>query len=171
MFKRYTTLESVTLNHPRLTAVLCCGGNLMAASWHTPLSRVPFRYGIAIRPQNDTHALLTRIGHCSLNFLDIDEYEKIDYTGSVHAHEEKKSDHCGFNVMMHDANANPIFEHALSVFGCRLHDKIETGDHTLFICDVEEIFLSDNTALEPTLFMGHGRYATLNEERRVSLRV
>lgn len=44
---------------------------------------------------------------------------------------------------------------------------IEMGDHTLFVCDVEEIFVNENTALMPTLFMGHGRYATLGGERLI----
>lgn len=167
MFQRYTRLEEARLGHPRLCALLCCGGNLMAVSWHTPLSREPFRYGIAIRAQNDTHELLSSIGHCSLNFLDISEYETIDYTGSVHARDENKTDACGLEALQQDANANPVFAGALSAFGCRLHGMIEMGDHTLFVCDVEEIFVNENTALMPTLFMGHGRYATLGGERLI----
>ncbi|MBN2894274.1 MAG: flavin reductase [Campylobacterales bacterium] len=167
MFQRYTRLSDASLNHPRLCALVCCGGNLMAASWHTPLSREPFRYGIAVRAQNDTHHLLSTIGHCSLNFLDISEYETIDYTGSVHARDECKSEACGLVAPTCDANANPVFASALSAFGCRVRDILEMGDHTLFVCDVAEIFVNENTALMPTLFMGHGRYATLGEERLI----
>ena len=54
MFNTYTSLENSNHSQPRVTAILACKENLMAASWHMPISKSPFRYAVAVREENYT---------------------------------------------------------------------------------------------------------------------
>jgi len=163
MFTTHTTLKEANLTHPRLTAILCCEDNLMALSWQMPISREPFRYAVAVREENETHGMLLKQGAFTLNFLPLEYCKAVDLTGRYHASERDKLMDSGLHLYERDVHGNMIFQEADTVFSCRVCDTYEKGDHTLFIADVEMILQNTTPKTAPMLFMGRGRYGSLDE--------
>lgn len=164
MFNTYTSLENANHSQPRVTALLACGENLMAASWHMPISKSPFRYAVAIREENYTHALLEQRESFTLNFLPFEHYETVDLMGRLHGNQENKLEQSGLNVAEKDANGNLLLSASDFVYECVVCDRYKNGDHTIFIADVKKIHVNEKQSGEAMLFSGRGRYATTSHE-------
>lgn len=161
MFHAYKTLEDSNHSQPRVAALLACKGNLMAASWHMPISKSPFRYGVAVRKENHTHALLCEHGSFALNFLPYEYYETVDLMGRLHGDEHDKFALSRLEKEGLDENSNHLLSASDFIYGCKVCDMYVNGDHTIFIADVVKIYVNENQKKEPMLFLGRGRYATV----------
>lgn len=163
MFKTYNELQGSGHAQFRTAALLCCGSNLMAASWHMPVSRSPFRYAVAVREENDTHAMLMERKSFTLNFLPFSFAETIDMTGRYHAHEADKLQKSGLEIHGEDATGNLLLKASDYIYTCRVVDIYRNGDHTIFISEVDTIHVNASQSGQPALFCGRGRYATVTE--------
>lgn len=148
-------------HQPRVAAVIGCKENLMALSWHMPISKTPFRYAIGIREENLTHAILSEHRSCTLNFLPFSYYEAIDIFGKTHGHD--KLSKTNLNATHRDQHNNMILDESNMVFVCNVIDTYQNGDHTIFILDINESYINHDAPSQPALFFGQGRYATLSE--------
>lgn len=169
MFTRYQPLPQKLPSQPRVAAILSCQHNLMALSWHMPISREPFRYAIAMREENLTHTLLKEHGSFTLNFLSFDHYDAIDQCGRVHGNDVDKLSTSGLSSKTSDLHGNHIIDQADYVYECTIIDTYKNGDHTIFISDVTALHLNDSINEHPILFLGRGRYATLSKVSQVTL--
>ncbi|MDD2400546.1 MAG: flavin reductase family protein [Sulfurovum sp.] len=160
MFNVYETLERSDHSQPRVAALLACKGNLMAASWHMPISKSPFRYAVAVREENYTHALLSEYGSFTLNFLPYEYYETVDLMGRLHGDECDKLRASGLKSQQVDTNGNPLLDASDFIYACNVCDTYTNGDHTIFIADVVRIYVNAHQSKAPMLFFGRGRYAT-----------
>lgn len=147
---------------PRLCAMVCCQNNLMPLSWHMPISREPFRYAIAVRDENITHAMLHQHRSFTLNFLPFSYHEQLDACGRVHGDRVEKLQYSGLSSTQSDLCGNIILDESDYVYECHIIDTYENVDHTIFIADVKEIYLNDTPHGEPTLFLGRGKYTTIS---------
>ncbi|GIT97495.1 hypothetical protein TSL1_03160 [Sulfurovum sp. TSL1] len=163
MFKTYDTLEEATHTQPRVTALLACQHNLMPASWHMPVSKSPFRYAVAVREENYTHALLEKHRSFTLNFLPFDHYETVSMMGKIHGDIEDKLSKSGLVVEGIDSNENVLLSASDFIYECRVCDTYKNGDHTIFIADVSNIHVNEKQSHKPMLFSGRGKYATVEE--------
>ena len=160
MLVRHEPLPSSLPPQPRVAAILSCGENLMALSWHMPISRQPFRYAVAVREENFTHALLRQQGTFALNFLSFVYYREIDQCGRLHGNETDKLTTTGLVSRNCDPEGNRILDASDYVYECRIIDTYKNGDHTMFIADVTALHLNDSFNRHSTLFLGRGQYAT-----------
>lgn len=160
MFTRHQPLPPILPSQPRVAAVLSCQNNLMALSWHMPISREPFRYAIAMRKENFTHSLLVKFGCFTLNFLSFTYAEAVDQCGRLHGNETDKLAVVGLNASLTDADGNQIIDEADYAYECTIIDTYENGDHTIFISDVTALHLKEKIDGKATLFLGRGRYTT-----------
>jgi flavin reductase (DIM6/NTAB) family NADH-FMN oxidoreductase RutF len=154
-----------THHQPRVAAIVGCGDNLMALSWHTPISKSPFRYAIGIRDENCTHPLLLEHRSCTLNFLPFSHYESIDLFGKEHGGD--KLSKTPLHATHRDCHNNLMLDESDMVFVCELIDTYENGDRTLFILDITQTYINDAIP-SPTLFFGQGWYAPLGDSVRAS---
>lgn len=161
MFTTHDELQGSGHAQFRTAALLCCGANLMAASWHMPISRSPFRYAVAVREENDTHAMLLERKSFTLNFLPFAYAETIDMTGRHHAHETDKLQKSGLEIFGEDPFGNRMLQASDFIYSCRVIDTYCNGDHTVFISEVDTIHVHESQSGEPALFAGRGRYATV----------
>jgi len=132
----------------------------MALSWHMPISSRPFRYAIAMRKENLTHDLLQEYGSFVLNFLPFSCYEQIDQCGRVHGDKTDKFEYTGLSAQKNDSHGNAILDAADYAYECRVIDTYINGDHTVFIADVNALYVNEDFDGHPTLFLGRGLYAT-----------
>ncbi len=163
MFKTYTILENSDHSQPRVTALLACQHNLMAASWHMPISRSPFRYAIAVREENYTHTLLKAHGSFTLNFLPFEYYDTVDLMGRVHGEREDKFRLSHLKKEGVDSKGNFLLSASDFIYECKVCDTYNNGDHTIFIADVEKIHVKEKQSGQPILFSGRGHYATVTK--------
>ncbi|HSR74598.1 MAG TPA: flavin reductase family protein [Sulfurovum sp.] len=163
MFKTYDTLEQATHAQPRVTALLACQNNLMPASWHMPVSKSPFRYAVAVREENYTHALLQTHGSFTLNFLPFEYYDTVALMGRVHGGDENKFSLSGLEKEGVDSNDNLLLSASDFIYECVVCDTYTNGDHTIFIADVTKIHVNEKQTGKPMLFSGRGKYATVGE--------
>lgn len=169
MLQRYENIPSALPPQPRVAAVLSCQNNIMALSWHMPISREPFRYAIAVREENYTHALLVEHGSFTLNFLPFPYYTQIDQCGRLHGNDTEKLKYTGLTSKNKDLHGNRILDGSDYVYECTIVDTYQNGDHTLFIADVTALHLNNCLNGFPTLFLGHGLYATTSAHSQVTL--
>ncbi len=167
MFKTYDTLEGSHHSQPRVAALLACKDNLMAASWHMPISRSPFRYAVAVREENYTHALLEEHGSFTLNFLPFEYYDVVDEMGRLHGNEHHKFELSGLKSEDLDAENNLLLNASDFIYACKVCDTYKNGDHTIFIADVAKIHVNENQSGKAMLFSGRGNYTTTAEAVRV----
>ncbi len=153
-------------HQPRIAAVVGCHENLMALSWHMPISKTPFRYAIGIREENLTHAMLLKHRSCTLNFLPFTYYEEIDTFGKTHG--DDKLSKSNLHATHRDKNNNMILDESNMVFVCDVVDTYQNGDHTIFIIDINETLINHDEPHQPVLFFGQGRYATVSQKVRAS---
>lgn len=158
--KRFDTLPDSLPPQPRVTALLSCKTNLMALSWHMPISREPFRYAIAMRQSNYTYSLLQEYGSFALNFLSFRHYRTIDLCGRIHGDKSDKLTLSGLQTSTEDSFGNIIVDEADYAYECKIIDTYQNGDHIIFITDVTALYLGDTLHSHPTLFLGRGQYAT-----------
>lgn len=167
MLQRYETIPSTLPSQPRVAAILSCQNNIMALSWHMPISREPFRYAIAVREENHTHSLLVEYGSFTLNFLPFSFYDEIDKAGRTHGDEIDKFSVSTLTCDVVDPNGNRIIDQADYVYECSIIDTYQNGDHTIFAADVRAIHINENMNAHLALFLGHGEYATASAHSRV----
>jgi flavin reductase (DIM6/NTAB) family NADH-FMN oxidoreductase RutF len=170
MFNTYDTLEEATHAQPRVTALLACQNNLMPASWHMPVSKSPFRYGVAVREENYTHALLEEHGSFTLNFLPFDHYETVNIMGKIHGDSEDKLAKSGLEAEGRDSNENVLLSASDFIYECMVCDTYKNGDHTIFIADVTKIHVNEKQSPKPMLISGRGKYGTVGETITLSKR-
>lgn len=162
MFQIYDTLQEATPTQPRITAVLACQNNLMPASWHMPISKSPFRYAVAVREENYTHQLLETHKRFTLNFLPFELYETINTMGQIHGDKEDKLAKSGLESAK-DTQGNVLLRAADFIYVCQVCDTYKNGDHTIFIADVQAIHVNQEQSNHPMLFLGRGRYTTIQK--------
>lgn len=153
-------------HQPRIAAVVGCYNNLMALSWHMPISKSPFRYAIGIREENMTHSLLLEHRSCTLNFLPFSYYEEIDIFGKEHG--GNKLAKTNLHTTHRDSNNNVILDESDMVFVGDVIDTYQNGDHTVFILQINETYINHDAPAQPALFFGQGRYATLGDSVRAA---
>ena len=168
MLIRHEYIPSSLPPQPRVTPILSCQDNIMALSWHMPISREPFRYAIAMRQENFTHTLLTKHRSFTLNFLPFPYYTQIDQCGRLHGDKTEKLKFTGLSSKNKDPNGNQILDGSDYVYECRIIDTYENGDHTIFIADVIALHINDCFNGFPTLFLGRGQYATASAHSQVN---
>ena len=167
MFHTHTSLEKSNHSQPRVTAVLACKENLMAASWHMPISKSPFRYAVAVRDENYTHSLLKSHGAFSLNFLPFEHREIVDMTGRIHGNVKEKLSQSNLKVEGKDDTGNVLLSASDFIYECKVCDTYRNGDHTVFIADVRKIHVNDMQSNSPLLFLGKGTYTTIQPPIRI----
>ncbi|MBN2816654.1 MAG: flavin reductase family protein [Campylobacterales bacterium] len=161
MFTTTKILNSQCHSQPRLTALLACGNNFMPMSWHMPVSKAPFRYAVAIRPENESYDLVHALGHFSINFMDYSYFEAMEKAGSQHGGD--KFALTGLTPKKADAIKSTLIEEAYMIYECRVVEIVNFGDHDIFIADVLCIHNKESKDVLPTLFLGRGYYETISQ--------
>lgn len=169
MLIRYQPLPNSLPPQPRVAAILSSQKNIMALSWHMPISRDPFRYAVAVREENYTYSLVKTYGSFTLNFIPFTHYNQIDQSGRVHGDEVDKLASTELTATNCDPFGNYLIDQSDYIYECTVIDSYKNGDHTIFITDVTAIHINEYDNGYPTLFLGRGEYATTSAHSRVIL--
>lgn len=144
----------------RIAAMLSVEENIMPLSWHMPVSKSPFRYGVAIRKENYSHTLVSQHQEFALNFLNFTYFQSYHDGGSVHGKGIDKFTLCNLTPKEPLLISSKLIEESYMIYECRVKERLSFGDHDIFIADVLTVLHKKDEEYQPTLFLGKGVYET-----------
>lgn len=107
--------------------------NAMIASWVTQVSFSPKLVGVGVKKERYSHSLLEEGGVFSLCVLGTQFKDKLSLFKADKTFGE--NDISGFEHEILKTGA-PVLKDCIGFVECRVVQKVETGDHTLFIGEV-----------------------------------
>jgi flavin reductase (DIM6/NTAB) family NADH-FMN oxidoreductase RutF len=141
---------------------------IMAAAWHSPISRTPPLFGVSLAPKRHTYMLIEKAKEFAINFLSFDKADLVVSVGSVSGSEVDKYKKFGVETEKPIKTNAPILKDAYAAYECRLVDCMEYGDHIWLVGEVvathfdKALFKSDETidlsCVSPIIYMGADRY-------------
>lgn len=148
--------------------------NVMAAGWHTALSAQPPLYGVLIGRERATHALVAGSGVFGINFLPAARAREIQGTGVLSLHDLPQRDkftRLGLDTL---PDAPLALADAYLFYRCRVTQTVPTGDHDLFVGEVQEVrhdpTVYDAQRLftgEAAVYLGRSAYVKTTQGREV----
>lgn len=148
--------------------------NVMAAGWHTALSAQPPLYGVLIGRERATHALVAGSGVFGINFLPATSARPVQGTGVLSLHDLNPAEADKFARLGLDtlSDAPLALADAYLHYRCRVIQTVTTGDHDLFVGEVQEVrhdpaFYDDQRLFtgEAAVYLGRSSYVKTTQER------
>ncbi len=145
----------------------------MSLVWHTPLSFDPPIYSISVAPKRFSHDVILRALTFAVHFFPYERAELVERIGSVSGRDVDKFEEFPLPHLMSPLE-NPIIEGAYLVLDCEYLDHRLIGDHTLIWGEIKRVYYDpdfvemaedggmDLKVVRPTLYMGRGKYATVD---------
>lgn len=142
--KRLSWDEALTLLSPHMYALVCTldkaeRPNLMGLAWWTIVSWSPQMLAIAVGRRRYTWECLQHLPEFSLCFPSEELARGAWLCGCESGRDVDKVAKGGFVTRPSTKIRPPIIEGATVAFECRVANRVETGDHDLFIADVVAI--------------------------------
>ncbi|MEM0355529.1 MAG: flavin reductase family protein [Desulfurococcaceae archaeon] len=130
---------SYRLLYPLRTYLITSGDygseyNVMTADWVIPLSAKPFILGVSIAPRRYTHTLISKYGEFVVSVPSIKILDDVWIAGSLSGPAKLKVLKLTFSKAV--VVKAPIINEALANLECRVIDRRDYGDHTLFVGEV-----------------------------------
>jgi len=118
--------------------------NAMAIAWHSPISHDPPLLAVAVSPRNYSHELIDRSGEFVLNVPTVRIAREVHFCGSHSGRDVDKFSETGLAPAAAGKVRPPHVKECIGHLECSVRDEIETGDHSLFICDVVLVVVESN---------------------------
>ena len=106
--------------------------NIMAASWHSPVSFEPPLYSIFVGKTRFTYQLIKKSQVFAVNFMSIDNQKEVLYCGSYTGENINKFEKSGLTKKECEKIDCPYIGEALAYIECSVQEEVEVGDHILF---------------------------------------
>ncbi|NPB03165.1 MAG: flavin reductase family protein [Thermotogae bacterium] len=147
--------------------------------WHTPLSFSPPVYAISVAPKRFSHDVILKALTFAVHFFPYEKAELVEWIGSRSGRDIDKFAHLPHFMSPLE---NPIIEGAYLVLDCQYLDHRLVGDHTLIWGEIKHIYYDPQLVIEgedggfelgkvrPLLYVGKGKYASLDPSSLITLR-
>ncbi len=107
--------------------------NGFTTNWVSQVSFSPQQLIVAVRKGHHSHDLIEQSGVFSLNLLDTGQEDLARKFTEALEHEDGA---VGGSPYTTGQTGAPLFEEAFAHLECRVVDKMETGDHTVYLGEV-----------------------------------
>lgn len=144
--------------------------NVMTADWVMPLSAKPFILAVSVAPKRFTHGLISKYGEFVVSVPSVDMIDDVWLAGSLSGPDKVGKMRITFS--QGKAVKLPVINEALANLECRVIDRRDYGDHTLFVGEVvythsrPEAYVDNEPKLKAG-FLAHvafNRFVTFREE-------
>ena len=118
-----------------ITGVVGSSGeaNGFTTNWVSQVSFSPQQLIVAVSKDHHSHDLIEQSGVFTLNFLDTGQEDLARKFTEALEHEDGA---VGGSPYTTGQTGAPLFEEAFAHLECRVVDKMETGDHTVYLGEV-----------------------------------
>lgn len=128
--------------------------NAMTVSFFAESSHVPPLLRVAISPTCLTHELITRSGWFGLSLLAAGQDELALACGTTTGRQRDKFAEFRLQHLVSE-NGIPLLSDCLTTSECQVIDRIELGEHTLFVGRIRQSFRQSRFAYRDALLLSH----------------
>ena len=133
-------MKVVRVLHPCVVTLVTCAGrgveNVLAVAWAMPVSADPPMVAVSISPKRYSYGLIGESGEFVVNVVSSEMLEAVWKCGSFSGREVDKFALAGLEKEPSKAVKPPRVKGALASLECRVANRVEAGDHVLFIGEV-----------------------------------
>jgi flavin reductase (DIM6/NTAB) family NADH-FMN oxidoreductase RutF len=147
-------LASAILDNPVALVTSAHGGrrNVMTASLFAESSHLPVLLRVAIRPTTLTHELVAASGWFGLSILASHQGELARACGASSGRDGSKFERLRLKTFAGPRDV-PLLPGLLTTSACRVVERIELGEHTLFVGEIVESYRQSRLAHLPPLLV------------------
>ena len=133
--------------------------NLAAVSWWTYLSMQPPMLGFALSKEGYSGELIKKNGNLVLSIPGEALVDAAFKCGCVSGRDVQKAEEFGIEMTLEGESKFPV--NSKLAFACSLESTADAGDHTFYICKIDDVFFNSN---EKQLFSwdGYAKLGTLS---------
>lgn len=117
--------------------------NIISVAWIIPTSITPPLLAVSIGKTRYSHKLIEETGEFVVNIPTEELLDKVEYCGSVSGRDENKFEKAGLTPKPAKKVKPPLIEECVANIECKVVDRLPTGDHTLFIGEVQVASVED----------------------------
>lgn len=174
----FRAIGPTTFLSPVPAVMLSCRGtqpgfdrdNLITVAWAGVVNTVPPMISVSIRPHRHSYSQILQSGAFCVNLISRDLCRAADYCGVKSGRDVDKFKALGLHARGVEGFPAPALEEAPAFLCCRVAQRIPLGSHDLFLCHVEQVYVSETLFdADGSLHMGradlvayaHGEYFPL----------
>lgn len=138
------------LTGPRQVTLVTCRGHvkkemsnqieekdgIISVAWHMPVSKDPFLYAVAIGKTRFCHHLISQSEVFVVNFMSAEHKKAIVLCGTTSSKHIDKFKEAKLTKQESEKIDCPRVKESVGFLECRVTQKIDAGDHTIFIGQV-----------------------------------
>ena len=164
MLESFRPIGPTTFLAPVPAVMLSCRGtepgferdNLITVAWAGVVNTVPPMISVSIRPQRHSYGQILQSGAFCLNLISRDLCKAADFCGVKSGRNVDKFAALGLHARQVEGFPAPALDEAPAFLCCRVAQRIPLGSHDLFLCNVEQVYVSERLFDENGgLHMGH----------------
>ena len=129
----------------------CCGtepgfdrNNLITIAWAGVVNSDPPMISVSIRPERHSYAQIVQSGAFCLNLIGRELCKATDYCGVKSGRDVDKFKEMNLHAREVEGFPAPALDEAPAFLCCRVKQRIPLGTHDLFLCAVEQVYVSES---------------------------
>ena len=158
MSNSFRAIGPTTFLSPVPAVMLSCRGtepgfdqnNLITIAWAGVINSNPPMVSVSIRPERHSYSQIVQSGVFRLNLIGRDLCRATDFCGVKSGRVVDKFKEMNLHAREVEGFPAPALDEAPAFLCCRVKQQIPLGSHDVFLCEVEQVYVSD------ALFDGDG---------------
>lgn len=151
MSNTFRAIGPTTFLSPIPAVMLSCRGtepgfdrnNLITIAWAGVINSDPPMISVSIRPERHSYSQIVQSGVFCLNLIGRELCRATDYCGVKSGRDVDKFKEMGLHAREVEGFPAPALEEAPAFLCCRVKQQIPLGSHDMFLCAVEQVYVSD----------------------------
>lgn len=147
----FRAIGPTTFLSPVPAVMLSCRGtepgfdqnNLITIAWAGVINSDPPMISVSIRPERHSYAQIVQSGVFCLNLIGKALCKATDYCGVKSGRDVDKFKEMNLHAREVDGFPAPALDEAPAFLCCRVKQRIPLGSHDVFLCAVEQVYVSD----------------------------
>lgn len=152
---------ALTRKYPESAAMVTCSnkygkGNIITIAWFMQTSLEPKYLAISIGKTHFSHGLICDSNEFVLCLPSVEQIDAVLYCGTHSGRNVDKFMETGLKKLKAKYVKAPLIDNSVACFECKVVNKLETGDHTIFVGEILAAYVSDATEERKIYNFGKG---------------
>lgn len=147
----FRAIGATTFLSPVPAVMLSCRGtesgfdrdNLITIAWAGVINSDPPMVSVSIRPERHSYAQIVQSGAFCLNLIGKSLCRATDYCGVKSGRDVDKFKEMNLHAREVEGFPAPALDEAPAFLCCRVKQRIPLGSHDVFLCAVEQVYVSE----------------------------
>ena len=151
MSNSFRAIGPTTFLSPVPAVMLSCRGtepgfdqnNLITIGWAGIINSNPPMISVSIRPERHSYTQIMQSGVFCLNLIGQKLCHAMDFCGVKSGRDMDKFKEMGLHAREVEGFPAPALDEAPAFLCCRVKQQIPLGSHDVFLCEVEQVYVSE----------------------------